>query len=68
MLSSHMNVFIERSKETKDIYAKSVADMLDQLDISAEEVLVSKNGELVTEDEPLDENDDIKIMSVISGG
>ena len=64
-----MKIFIERTKETikKDFFGKT-KDLLDELDINPEIVLVSKNGELVTEEDELQNSDKVKILSVISGG
>lgn len=63
-----MDVFIERTRESKSISASSVSDLLSQLSINPETVLVTKNDELVTEEETLSSEDKVKILSVISGG
>ena len=63
-----MKVFIERSREEKDVTASSVKDVLEALSINPDTVLVMKNDVLVTEDESLVESDVLKILSVISGG
>jgi sulfur carrier protein ThiS len=63
-----MKVFIERTREHKLSHAKDVSSLLDELHFIADEVLVMKNNVLVTEDEPLLESDEVKILSVISGG
>ena len=63
-----MHVFIERTKETKELPASSVSELLVRLDIIPDEVLVMRNGALVTEDERLADDDTVRILSVISGG
>ncbi len=42
--------------------------LLEQLDILAETVVVTKNDEVVTEDEMLEADDEIELIRVISGG
>lgn len=63
-----MKVFIERTKETREVPVCSVDELLRMFSIILDEVLVVRNGKLVTEDEVLAETDEIKILSVISGG
>ncbi|HLC61792.1 MAG TPA: MoaD/ThiS family protein [Candidatus Nanoarchaeia archaeon] len=64
-------VFIDR--ENKNINAElnddsSVSDLLKKLKINPVTVIVSRNSELILEDEKLNDKDKIKILSVISGG
>lgn len=56
------NIMIELSNSTL------VRDLLMKLDINPVTVIVSRNSELILEDEQLNNNDEIKILSVISGG
>lgn len=65
-----MEIYIERinQKIYKNITRVSVKELLKELNINLEEVLVTKNDELVDEDEILENNDKVKIISVISGG
>jgi len=64
-----MNVYIEREDAHKTLsFTGLVQDLLDELAINAQTVLVLKNNELVTEDEPLNDGDDVKIITVVSGG
>ena len=64
-----MQIFIEREnrKLVKDFSGKA-EELLKHLNINPEVVLVVRNGELVSEDAQLEEKDDVKILSVISGG
>ncbi|WP_457642608.1 MoaD/ThiS family protein [Persephonella sp.] len=43
-------------------------DILKKLGLSPEYAFVVKNGELAQEDEPVGENDEIKVVNAISGG
>lgn len=45
-----------------------VIEILRKLEIIPEHVLVVKNGDVVTEDEFVEEGDSVEIISAISGG
>lgn len=67
--SKCMEIFMERTQQTMSRSFSGVAsDLLSNLGIGSEEVLIIRNGELVTEDELLTNEDSIKLLSVISGG
>lgn len=63
-----MEVFIERTRERRSVGASSVSELLSSLGIVPDEVLVMRNGSLATEDEVLEESDEVRVLSVISGG
>ena len=66
-----VKVFYDRENKEKTIILANnltVKDLLAKLSINPVTVIVSKNKEIILEDERLKENDDIKIISVISGG
>lgn len=64
-----MKIVVERTKETIEKEFNGLAkDLLRELNILVEDVLIIKNGQLVTEDEELKTTDIIKLLSVISGG
>ena len=64
-----MEVFIESENKKKRIRFKgSASQLLEFLKINPETVIIAKNDELVTEDERLMDEDEVKILSVISGG
>lgn len=63
-----MKVFIEREDKEVNVKAKTVKELLKKLNINPVTVIVAKNNELVTDDTKLSEKDDIKLISVISGG
>jgi len=59
---------VYRNKEWHFDEAMKVIQLLKRIRILPETVLVVRNGQLVTEDHPLDVNDEVKIVAVISGG
>ncbi len=63
-----MKVFIDKTNETKELEAETVSELLSKLKINPTTVIVTKNNELITEEEKLSSKDEIKILSVVSGG
>ncbi len=66
-----VRVFIQRLRENKvlDLEENSrVEDLLKTLGISPSEVVPVKNGVIVTEKELLIEGDEVRLLSVVSGG
>lgn len=64
-----MDIFIEKTKEEKKLeFSGTAKELLVKLELNPEAVLVARNGALVTLDEKLSDSDEIKILSVISGG
>jgi len=49
-------------------FSGSVLQLLQTLHLNPETVLVTRNDEVLTEDETVEDNDSITILSVISGG
>ena len=71
MKKIHVNVFIER--ENKNLRVRlggnsTVADLLRDLKLNPVSVIISRKNELILEKEKLKDGDEIKILSVISGG
>ncbi|MEK6946367.1 MAG: MoaD/ThiS family protein [Nanoarchaeota archaeon] len=71
MKTIKVKVFVDR--ENKNIKIEldnnfSVLGLLKKLKINPVTVIVSRNNELILEDEKLNDQDEIKILSVISGG
>ncbi|MBI2650560.1 MoaD/ThiS family protein [Candidatus Woesearchaeota archaeon] len=65
----NVSVFIDRENKTIQLNNISiVSDLLKKLNINPVTVIVSRNNELILEDEKLKDNDEVKILSVISGG
>ncbi len=64
-----MKVFIEKENKNVELeFNGSVKNLLKKLDINLETVLIVKNNELITEIDSIKNSDEIKILSVISGG
>ncbi len=64
-----MKLFIEKNNQTKTLKFNGTAlQLIKKLNLNPESVLVVKNNTLITEDEKLNDKDEIKILSVISGG
>jgi len=66
----NITVYNEREKTTLQIEfnGKTVADLLKELKINPEVFLVIRNNEVIIEDEIVNENDIIELLSVVSGG
>lgn len=66
-----MEIYIEKDdkKLSKSIEGEiSCEEILKELDISNESVLLVKNGNVCLEDETITDEDELKILSVVSGG
>ena len=71
MAKINVNVFLDRENKNAKIEMdnnSSVADLLKKLNINPVTVIISRNNELILEDEKVNDKDEIKILSVISGG
>ena len=66
-----ISAFVEKENKIRvaALSAKStVGNLLKELNINPVTVIVSRNNEIVLEDDELQDNDSLKIISVISGG
>ncbi len=64
-----MKIRIEKPKDDKETFFEGTAkELLEQLEINAEEDLITRNGEIVKLEEELKDDDNIEILSVVSGG
>lgn len=63
-----VKVFIERENRNEEVKAETAIALLKQLKINPENVLIVRNNELVTDESKLNDKDEIKLLSVISGG
>ncbi|HEW92281.1 MAG TPA: hypothetical protein ENF81_07045 [Thermotogaceae bacterium] len=59
---------IFRNKLYSFSYRLKVKELMKNLNLSSEEFLVVVNGKLVTEDEVIPEDAEVKIIPVVSGG
>jgi len=66
-----INVFYDRENKEKTIELannSSVKDLLAKMKINPVTVIVSKHDNIIPEDEKLKDKDNIRLISVISGG
>lgn len=64
-----MKVFIERQKKNLNLkFSGMVCELLEEIKVNPETVLVVRNDELLTSDMKINNSDEIKLLSVISGG
>lgn len=64
-----MKIFLEQSKEWKDMDFKgNCADLADKLGLNLEEYLIVVDGNIVTADAVLNGSEEVKFLSVVSGG
>ena len=64
-----MKIFIEREKKIQETsFNGKVKALLKKLVLNPEIVLVTRQGKLLTEEDTVKDTDEIKIISVISGG
>lgn len=63
-----MPKLILRNKEFEVRPGMTLGKALEKIGVNPESVLATRDGELITEDEMLREEDVIKLVAVISGG
>jgi len=64
-----MKIYLEKEKKILNFKFEGKANqLLKKLKLNSEAVLVVKNNELINDEEILENNDEVKILSVISGG
>ena len=63
-----VKVLIEREEKIVNIKAKDIDEIIKKLNINKEEVIIVKNNELIPNNVKLNEKDEVKFLSVISGG
>lgn len=64
-----MKIFIEKDKKNiKKKFSGTVSTLLKSLKINSDTVLVVCNSELITEEDSVEDSDEVRILSVISGG
>ncbi|MBI2659022.1 MoaD/ThiS family protein [Candidatus Woesearchaeota archaeon] len=67
----NVKIFVDRENRNKAIEFDNnatVSNLLKKLDINPVTVIVSRNNDMILEDEKIKNNDEIRILSVISGG
>ena len=56
------------SRNEMAIESTTIEDVLRRLGINSVEVIVAKNGRIVSEEETVDSKDELKIVRVVHGG
>jgi len=46
----------------------SIRDILEEMDLSSETIVAKKNGDIVIEDEKIEDGDEIHLIQIIYGG
>lgn len=64
-----MKLFIEKQKKNMMIkFSGTGSELLKKLKINPQDILLIKNDVLISEDDKIKDSDEIKILSVVSGG
>jgi len=63
-----IKAYNERENIRKELDVSSIEEAANLLKVNLDEVIIIKNNELVTANSKLKVNDEIKFLSVISGG
>jgi sulfur carrier protein len=65
-----MKIYVESRDFKKNLSfgGKTVRQLMKELGLSSENFVLSRNGEIVLEDEALKDGDKVKLFPVISGG
>ena len=66
-----VKVFLERQNKNQVVSINEnsiIKDLMKKLNINSNEVIVVRNNEVITENEKIKPKDNIKFLSVISGG
>lgn len=65
-----IRVFIERyyTENNIEFNGNTVKDLLNMLNLDPSRFIVVKNGEIVTEDDTINDGDYIKVLDSVSGG
>ena len=66
-----ISVFFDRENKEKTIEVggnASVKDLLNKMNVNPVTVIVSRDNNVITEDEKVNDKDRIRLFSVISGG
>lgn len=64
-----MKVYYDKTRETQELEFRGTAgELLEKLDINSETVVITQNGTIITQDDEVANEDEIKLLSVVSGG
>jgi len=64
-----MKVYYDKTGETTELeFTGTAAELLKKLAINPETVVITKNSTIITQDDEVSNDDEIKLLSVVSGG
>ena len=63
-----IKVYNERTNENHKVEATTIKELAKKLEINLNEFLITINNEIAIEDSELKDKDEVKFLSVISGG
>jgi sulfur carrier protein ThiS len=66
-----VKIYFEKENKTEEYQLdekKTLKDILKEKDISIDSIILVKNNQICLEDESVSNEDEIKILSVVSGG
>ncbi len=64
-----VSVFIEKEEKTVTVdFEGKAKDLLKELNVNIHEVVIARGDELLTEEEEVKKKDNIRLLSVVSGG
>ena len=64
-----MKVFIEKQNKNMELkFSGTVKELLEKISVNPETILVVRDKELLTLDRDVDDKDEVRLLSVISGG
>jgi sulfur carrier protein ThiS len=63
-----IKVFVDRLGKSKNLDVKNISEIFEKLKLNMEEYIVVKEDALVTENTKLKDGDELKFLSVVSGG
>ena len=69
-MNMNFKLIFNNKNETKTIKNEdtSIKDILNDMKLSSETIVAKKNGDIVIEDEIIEEGDEIQIIKIIYGG
>ena len=66
-----MEIFLEKDNKTINKEIKNpikITELLKELNITKESIIIVKNNNIALEDETIENTDNLKLLSVVSGG
>jgi len=66
----NFKLIFNNKDEIKSLYNEntSIKDILEEMNLSSETIVAKKNGDIVIEDEKIEDGDEIQLIQIIYGG